>query len=255
LGNVNIVLFSKQEIDEPLSLDDARALHICSVLRKGEGDFFEAGIASGKAGRALITKIDEKQKKLYFSFEPLSDGKPLHAVTMIIGFPRPIQLKRIFRDMASLGAEAIHLTGTELGEKSYMQSKMFERGTAESLLRDGSAQAKSTYASALFLHQTLDECLQSVSSEQKAVRAALDNALPQTTLVEFLRESIAHNNHAQEQTPVIAAVGSERGWTDVERESLKRAGFTLCGIGERVLRTETACTVSLSLILAALGAL
>ena len=53
--------------------------------------------------------------------------------------------------------------------------------------------------------------------------------------------------------PVIAAIGSERGWTDAERDMLEQNSFTLCSMGKRVLRTETAATVSASIILSSLG--
>jgi RsmE family RNA methyltransferase len=52
---------------------------------------------------------------------------------------------------------------------------------------------------------------------------------------------------------VLAAIGSERGWTDRERDLLERAGFTLCSMGSRILRTETAATVASSIILDAMG--
>jgi RsmE family RNA methyltransferase len=55
--------------------------------------------------------------------------------------------------------------------------------------------------------------------------------------------------------PVLCAIGAERGWTDRERELLTESGFTLCSMGTRVFRTETACTVAASLILGAMGAL
>lgn len=62
---MNIVLFDNDEILEPLSLFDERAKHILSVLNKTEGDYFEAGIINGMAGKARIQKIDDKG--LFFS--------------------------------------------------------------------------------------------------------------------------------------------------------------------------------------------
>ena len=64
--------------------------------------------------------------KLFYDFVPETDGKELFPLKMIIGFPRPIQLKRLLRDIAALGVCEVHLTGTELGEKSYMQSNLVE---------------------------------------------------------------------------------------------------------------------------------
>ena len=48
---------------------------------------------------------------------------------------------------------------------------------------------------------------------------------------------------------VVAAIGSERGWTANERKLFRERGFTLCGMGERVLRTETAATTAVAIIL------
>ena len=51
---------------------------------------------------------------------------------------------------------------------------------------------------------------------------------------------------------VIAAIGSERGWTDRERRLLENSGFVRCGMGERIMRTETAATVAGAIILSGL---
>jgi RsmE family RNA methyltransferase len=241
---MNIVLFTADEIASPLLLSDERAKHITGVLTKRTGDSFEAGIINGKAGTALITKIADGA--IQFSFEAKTDGKPLYPLKMLVAFPRPIQLKRLFRDMAGLGAAEIHLCGSDLGEKSYMQSKLVERGTARQMLLDGSAQAKSTHIPELFLHETLDSCLNSVvSSNKHTLLVAPDNVKPACPLRTLLAETVFGDG-----AEVVAAIGGERGWTERERVLLTNAGFVLCGLGERILRTETAATVAASLILA-----
>jgi RsmE family RNA methyltransferase len=53
--------------------------------------------------------------------------------------------------------------------------------------------------------------------------------------------------------PVTIAVGPERGWSPVERDLLRDRGFVLADLGERVLRTETACVAALTLVRAGLG--
>jgi RsmE family RNA methyltransferase len=199
------------------------------------------------AGTALITKI--ANGAIQFAFEGKTDGKPLYPLKMLVAFPRPIQLKRLFRDMAGLGVAEIHLCGSDLGEKSYMQSKLVERGTARRMLLDGSAQAKSTHIPELFLHETLDFCLDSVVSLNKSASQTLlvapDNARPVCPLRTVLAETALAPGAG-----VVAAIGGERGWTERERALLVNAGFVLCGLGERILRTETAATVAASLILA-----
>jgi RsmE family RNA methyltransferase len=280
---VNIVLFDENEITMPLALDDERAAHILNVLHKREGDSFEAGVIGGMAGTARIAAIDRPQNKMYLAFTPLTDGKPLHPVKAIIGFPRPIQLRRIFRDMAGLGVSEIHLAGTELGEKSYMSATIFERpfdrvqGTgggrsaAEKMLIDGSAQAKSTRVPKLFLHTALESCVEKICAENAtAFRAALDNTAPDVSFAKALgglgaqppgEGGMAATGGAWRglggrlSPSVVLAVGNERGWTDNERGIFRRAGFLLCGMGGRVLRTETAACAAVALALGAIGVL
>lgn len=241
---MNIVLFEKNEISCPLKLNDERAQHILKILHKKEGDTFSCGIIKGMAGKAEIIHISEEGIK--FSFEPESDGKPLNPLKMIIGFPRPIQLKRLLRDVAALGIQEIHLTGTELGEKSYMKSNLLERGTAYKMLLDGTVQAASTHIPELFLHQNLKECLQEISKNPAELKIALDNVNASENLFSFMQNRV-------QKFPVIAAIGSERGWTDNERQLLEKSGFTRCSMGQRIMRTETAATVASSIILASSG--
>lgn len=320
---MNIVLFQREEMDKPLPLKDERAKHIIKVLHKQPGDSFEAGIINGKAGQAEITAITDEG--VSFHFLPLTDGKPLYPVTLIIGFPRPIQLKRLFRDAAGLGASRLCLCGTELGEKSYMDSNIVERGAAYAALLDGTAQAKSTHVPELSLFPSVKACLSALFPEEASnsaiceatsarttnsadasnpaaslvqnaaqvlhtekhndIRVMLDNVKPESSLFSYMEKcAIQSDSQASKITPdaaktdcqteknavseknapssaqnsermVYAAIGSERGWTDRERALFAEKGFASCSMGCRVLRTETATTVALSLILQSLGVL
>lgn len=245
---MNICLFSEDEIEKPLPVRDERGEHIIKILHKKAGDSFHAGIIGGSAGTAKITAVTKDA--IEYTFCPESDGKPLHPLTMIIGFPRPIQLKRLLRDVAALGVCAVHLTGTELGEKSYLQSNLVERGSAYAMLRDGAAQAASTHIPPLYMHRTLSECLESAIPDEKSVLLALDNVNPAQPLVAALK---AHCAPPDTEKSVVAAIGSERGWTDNERSILEKHGFIRCGMGERIMRTETAATVAASVISAEFG--
>ena len=243
---MNICLFSKDEISQPLPLRDERAQHIIKVLHKKAGDTFTAGIVGGQSGVATITEITTTGDAagISFEFSPAGDGKPLAPFEMIIGFPRPIQLKRLLRDIAALGVCRVHLTGTDLGEKSYMQSNLVERGTAYQMLLDGTVQAGSTHVPELCLYKTLDECLSSIESSAggEYLKLALDNVNPSVRLADAVKPSAR----------VVAAIGSERGWTERERQLLESKGYVRCGMGERIMRTETAATVAGAIILSEL---
>lgn len=248
---MNICLFKQEELNKPLSVKDERGQHIIKILHKKEGDTFSAGVINGMAGIAIIKSIQNGE--ITFDFAPDSEGKNLYPLKMIIGFPRPIQLKRLLRDIAALGVQEVHLTGTELGEKSYMQSNLVEHGTAYQMLLDGTVQAASTHVPDLFLHKTLKDCLESVISEKeqcnnaKILKLCMDNINPKGSLFSVLQEQY------EKPALIVAAIGSERGWTKKEREMLESAGYLRVGLGPRVMRTETAATVSASIISACMG--
>ena len=301
---MNICLFAPEEISKPLNADDPRAQHIIKVLHKGVGDTFYAGVIGGQAGTATITKIDSQAQdadaetastpkkgggEIHFTFTPQSDGKPLFPLHMIIGFPRPIQLKRLLRDMAALGVSSVRLCGTELGEKSYLKASLSDPAEVYKMLLDGTVQAASAHVPKPFVYPTLAACLDALDAEaaqsaspvivglDPTIRSqencsqaknaaalpqsdespnsaaplllALDNVKPAQSLGAFLRANPPAGR------PVFAAIGSERGWSPAERALLEERGFVRLGMGQRVMRTETACTVSASLILSTMGAL
>ena len=248
---MNICLFEQDEISKPLKADDPRAVHIKKILRKGAGDTFSAGIIEGPAGTATITKIGSQAQDagdIVFTFEPQSDGKPLFPLHMIIGFPRPIQLKRLLRDMAALGVQSVRLCGTELGEKSYLKASLSDPKEIYKMLLDGTIQAGSTHVSKPYVYPNLAACLDALD-EEAALKLALDNVEPKSSLRAFL------DKNPPKDKAVIAAIGSERGWSPSERNLLESRGYIRLGMGSRIMRTETAATVSASLILSAMEAL
>ena len=132
------------------------------------------------------------------------------------------------------------------------------------MLLDGTAQAASTHVPVLEVARSLDELFErktesgkrkadgSCASNERdfsewemASKIALDNRRFSCSLHEFLAHEAAHS--------VVAAIGSERGWTERERDLLENAGFSLCSMGKRILRTETAATVASSIILDSMG--
>lgn len=263
---MNIVLFTNDEIFEPLSLFDERAKHILNILKKQAGDHFEAGIINGMAGKAHITKIDEKG--IEFHFTPNNNGKPLYPISIILGFPRPIQLKRIFRDLAGLGVSNIFLIGTELGEKSYLSSTIIKEGAAYEALIDGCSQAKSTHIPSLQVYENIETCFHYLANQNEhyknrsSIKTVLDPKEGKSSLQSLFAQNfgaidslldyyyMGQNTNAPH---VFLAIGSERGWTDKELSAFFQESFAPCTLGERILRTETATTTAVSIILSQLA--
>lgn len=246
---MNIVFF---ESEQNFPQTDERFQHITRVLKKGVGETFFAGIKNGPEGIAHITRVDASG--ISFDFQELRPMRPLYPVYMIVGFPRPIQLRRLLRDLASLGTSKIMLAGTDLGERSYRESRLADPAVAKKNILDGCMQAGATGIPVLSMDDSVDRALERIQCEFSNGNTA---GAPVKLLLDVSPQSIplarANFSGVGEQSPLILAIGSERGWTARERGLFIEAGFTVCSLGSRILRTETAATAALAIALASAG--
>jgi RsmE family RNA methyltransferase len=93
------------------------------------------------------------------------------------------------------------------------------------------------------LVNAVEEALAELS--EPAARIALDNYESEARLSELILQAPAY----------VLALGAERGWSGRERDTLREAGFRLAGLGERVLRVETASVAAVSVVLSKLSKL
>jgi RsmE family RNA methyltransferase len=253
---VNLILFEAHELGKALPRRDERTIHLLKVLKKKTGDTFDAGILEGNRGTGRIEAI-RLDGSLVFSLEPEESPPPRLPLRMAVGFPRPIQLRRLLRDLSNLGVGEIDLLGTDLGEKSYRETKLLLDGGARSALIEGAIQARDTCLPKLSVYDSLDLWLgerpwdtpppDSLARRPRIspILIAADNVRPEGSLA--LLPGI--------RAAMVAAVGSERGWSDRERDALEAAGFTRLSMGSRALRTETACVAAAVLAMEKIGAL
>jgi RsmE family RNA methyltransferase len=172
-------------------------------------------------------------------------------IRLLVGFPRPIQLKRLLRDLANLGVSRIDLVGTELGEKSYRDTKLLEDGGAKYALIEGAIQARDTRIPLLSRYFNLKSWLEEKSWREKDILITADNVSPQGAFSSI--PSIDKDDKAKQS--FVIAIGSERGWSDNERALFENAGFKRLAFGKRALRTETACIASVILAMEKIGEL
>ena len=225
---MNLLLLERDE--RFLAARDPRALHLRRVLRAGPGDAVRAGEVDGWIGQARLSVVDQDGIRLEFA--PEHEPPPLSPVEIVLGHPRPIVLRRLIRDLATIGVSRLLVCPTELGEKSYLDATLWD--DVRPLLVEGAAQAGSTLLPRVDRCTRLDDALGRLSSGSQA-RFVLHagGGPPLTGLLDRLP-----------LRPVAIAVGSERGWTPSELNRLTGRGFAMADAGPRILRTETAATVA-----------
>jgi len=246
---MNMLLLTEEELATGLPLDDRRAQHIQTVLKKKPGDSLLAGLINRARGKATIREIDAQT--MHFEFVAEGAAEPNASLTLLLGFPRPIQAKRIFKDLTSLGVARIILSGTELGEKSYIESNFFKNDEYQAALLEGAEQAAQPLLPRIDKAWTLARALELLRTSGGAgPRWALDPRRGQSAFGALKLETAT-----AAEAPLVLAIGSERGWTAAELDQLAAAGFGFATLGRRILKSETACLVAVSLALAKLGLL
>jgi len=236
---VNIILLEEHELGKNLSRRDERTVHLLKVLHKKAGDSFEAGILGGNMGTGKIVKIN-LDGSIFVTIQASQPPPPRLKLRIAVAFARPIQLKRILRDMSNMGVQSVDLTGTDFGEKSYRDTKLFASGGAHAALIEGAVQARDTQIPELALYDNLEEWLKERrwdDSRRIPLLIAMDNVRPEGSIFHLSVTS----------RPAVIAVGPERGWSDRERDMFEKAGFLRLSMGSRPLRTETACVAAASL--------
>jgi RsmE family RNA methyltransferase len=249
---MNLILFETFELGKPLPRGDQRTVHLLKVLRKKPGDSFEAGILGGGRGTGRIERTG-LDGSLFVSLRVEGEAPPRLPLWVAAGFVRPIQVRRLLRDLSSLGTGAVDLVGTDLGEKSYRDTKLMKDGGARAALIEGAMQSRDTTIPPLGVFPSLDAWLQERPWEAGGGRGL--RTVPLLVAADNVRPEGAMARIGPTRRPVVLAVGSERGWTDRERDALEAAGFTRLSLGGRALRTETACLAAAVLMLEKIGEL
>ncbi len=225
---MNILLFESGEWERPLPSTDPRAIHILQILKTAPGETLAAGVVGGLKGTIVFEGL--QKESLIFSQPSFTETvPPPFELTFLIGTPRPPTAQRLLRDLTTLGAKRLIFTATQLGEKSYLTSKLWREDWRKALL-EGAMQAKATFLPQVERFESLKKALKHLDLEP-SLKIAFDGqgeALPEK----------------YPPTPVCVALGPERGWTDSERNLLLDSGWQLKTLGKRILRTETACTAA-----------
>jgi RsmE family RNA methyltransferase len=240
---MNIILFESNELSNEadktaggvLQKRDIRAIHLVKILHKKIGDIFDAGIIDGGPAEGTIANILENGDIEYVL---RNTGTPLPRlpITVAVGFVRPIQLRRLLRDLSAMGVEEIDLIQTELGDKSYRETNLLFDGGARDAVIEGCTQSRDTVLPIIKLYTSVENFLQNKREDGTLFKHTLvcaDNIGASGTFRTLFDSGVAH-------TGFCLAIGSERGWSEHERQLFTAANFQRLALGSRALRTETA---------------
>ena len=234
---MNLLLFEDQANETLLPIEDPRVDHIKKVLRLLPGDEFDVAVVNGPKGKATILEDSVSGLRLSFFWQERIEDDRM-PIRLLVGLPRPQTARKILRQAATLGVEAMDFFGTDKGEPSYADSKLWRTDEWRVHLLRGVEQAFSSFLPEVNCHSNLETAL--IDSPCSWRRLALD--------VYEAISPLALSDLPLEQFGCQLAVGPERGWSSRERNLLRESAFEFRHLGPRVLREETACVVALGIL-------
>jgi RsmE family RNA methyltransferase len=225
---MNLILLFPDDFrsDSRVQLTGRRFVHVKTVHRAKLGDTLTVGVAGGKVGRGVITRLDDSVE-LEVTLD--TDPPPPLPLTLVLALPRPKVLNRVIAGVTSLGVKRIVLINAWRVEKSYWKSP---RMSEENLLAQR----------LLGLEQARDTIIPIIETK-RFFRSFVEEELPQ--IASGTRALVAHPGAAIKAPcavtqPVTLVIGPEGGFIDQELASLTAIGFTPVNLGPRILRVETA---------------
>ena len=235
---MNLLLFEPEEMmsDNTLVLNDRRSEHIIRVLGCEIGDIIRAGMVNGPVGSGEIVSITRGQEnpEVLLRFTAESEAPDQPQIDLIMGLVRPIMLKKILAQAASLGVGSIFLINANRVEKSFFGARLLKEGNYRPYLLEGLEQAKDTFLPKLTIHNRF--------------RPFVEDYIP-TIAKTYTTMLVAHPEAPKRLKQLkamgmkgrtLVAVGPEGGWVDFEIEEFLAQSFEPISLGNRILRTDTA---------------
>lgn len=232
-----ILLFPSDFVSsDVVCLTGRRFAHIMDILKPSVGDVLTVGLVNDLMGKGVVKEITQNSLTL----ETVLNQEPPKALPIILcmALMRPIVFKRVLLTAASLGIKEIIFFHSNKVEKSFWQSTSLQDQEIALQLMLGLEQAKDTQIPHVSFQKKfkpfVEDVLMPLSKDYDVIVADPSGK----ALHEIIKESSFPKN--------VLVLGPEGGFTTHEIEMFKKAGCQLVGLGERILKVETAMVALIS---------
>jgi 16S rRNA (uracil1498-N3)-methyltransferase len=218
--------------------------HIVRVMRMTEGDKLICVDTSGKSCICTIAEItDEKVSCNIVEWEDSNSELPIH-VTIASGLPKGDKLEWIIQKGTELGADqfipftadrSIVKWDDKKAEKKVERWQKIAKEAAEQSHRNKVPHVHAPINLKALIKTSVDYDCKLVAYEEESRKGEAS----------ILAKSL---QALDEDQSLLVVFGPEGGLTPNEVKILQENGFQLCGLGPRILRTETAPLALLSAV-------
>jgi 16S rRNA (uracil1498-N3)-methyltransferase len=216
------------------------ALHLGRVLRAQAGQLYE--LSDGE--RVWLGRIEKVARDgIEFALiEELAANAPTLALTLLLAVVKFDRFEWALEKATELGVSSIVPLAAARSEKALTSAAVKRAARWRKILVESSQQSRRVRVPSL---ETLAKPEAAFAGRREALRLLLSERSGAQPMRNVLRGS--------ESRGAVFAVGPEGGWTDEEFAAAQKAGFQEVGLGNLILRTETAVTAGLAALNYALG--
>ena len=229
-----------------LSGDDAR--HLAVVRRAAVGDVISVSDGRGRVAHARLTALTPRSVRAELE-EIRRVAAPSPPVVLCMGLARTVRVDEALRHLVELGVDKVVIF--EAGRSVARWDEQRRRAAVARWAAIARAAAKQSHRA------WLPEVLGPLGAAEAAVRAGGGGrgviAVPGAEA--RLDDALAAPPGAPVWAPVWAVVGPEGGLAPDEVAAFTAAGATPIGLGDQILRAETASVVVATLVLHHVGRL
>ena len=237
--NSLLILPEETQSDERAELLGARARYAFETHGIRSGQTVRVGVLGGLRGEARVLEASEDRAVLELSLsEPPLCPRP---IDLIVGVSRPQTIKKVIQSAVMLGVRSLHFVRSEQGDKSYLQSRWLDEDQIQEESIKALEQVWDTRAPEIVIHRSFSHFL---DNRYPTLLSGITNPI---SLVAHPSGSVLTPSDASRLSAahVIVAIGPERGWSAREVELFSQTGFSVVGLGERVVRVEIAIVLLL----------
>jgi 16S rRNA (uracil1498-N3)-methyltransferase len=240
VGRLKRFFIPPQDMDSHApSLKGAEAIHAARVLRMKPGSWIELFDGEGRSANAVITAVHRDEVNLTLSEKPRRDPAPETEIVLAISLIRWEKMKMVLQKTVELGVSRIwpFESGRSVVQSNDSQPQGFvER--CQRVLIEAMKQCGENRLPKVLLPSSLEHTL--ARAHPGWLKLFLWEGESMTRLQE-----IAASGRAP--AGVVIAVGPEGGFSDDEAEMARSLGYTIAGLGRRILRAETAAIAAVAI--------
>ncbi|MFA5842262.1 MAG: RsmE family RNA methyltransferase [Candidatus Gracilibacteria bacterium] len=229
-------------VGEPIVLNEKETVHqLFRVLRQQAGDKVILLDNTGMEYEAKILTIAPHQVVLQHGTKQKCKGEPEVCIRLLQGIPKnPAKFEEVLRHGTEVGITEFYPLLTEHTEVPFLRKR--ERMAV--ILKEATEQCERGKIPILGPETNFSEILKNgLPPELQADVTLLAYAREKEVLISSLLPSL------KKAKTINLIIGPEGGFSDQEVELARERGFTLFGLGPRILRTETAGPVIAGIVL------